>query len=234
MSTTTSVYSLYNSTSAAVETTTIRASDADLNLKRENENSKNANAKIATACSCVLLAVLIITLIVYYKRAQCRRYTCQKKPTEQQEEDHYYSTIDCDRLRSTTFRKVSVAVQQENDYLEPQPLTRNGSYERDDRQEQLYAETYEMLEAYGTKPTANDYSRPRGALGSGLQDAMVDTIEENLYWEPATTVETLYAQLDETSMFVHIERSSLALNEEIGSGQFGSVSRATWTVGMTQ
>ena len=73
--------SVLPATSAAVETTTIRASDADLNLKRENENSKNANAKIATACSCVLLAVLIITLIVYYKRAQCRRYTCQKKPT---------------------------------------------------------------------------------------------------------------------------------------------------------
>jgi hypothetical protein len=57
--------------------------------------------------------------------------------------------------------------------------------------------------------------------------AVEGTEDEEKYWEPASTEEELYGQL-ENRKFRHIERRDVTDRTEIGSGEFGVVERARW------
>jgi hypothetical protein len=54
--------------------------------------------------------------------------------------------------------------------------------------------------------------------------------DEEKYWEPASTEEELYGQL-ENKRFRHIERCDVTNQEKIGSGEFGVVEKALWQLG---
>jgi ephrin-B len=53
------------------------------------------------------------------------------------------------------------------------------------------------------------------------------TEDEEKYWEPASTEEELYGQL-ENRKFRHIKRRDVTDRKEIGSGEFGVVEKARW------
>lgn len=58
----------------------------------------------------------------------------------------------------------------------------------------------------------------------------IDESEEgsdDAYWAPADSVEQLYAQIGGTK-FHRILRSEIHIHETIGSGEFGTVAKATW------
>ncbi|XP_062503048.1 uncharacterized protein LOC134180007 isoform X2 [Corticium candelabrum] len=53
--------------------------------------------------------------------------------------------------------------------------------------------------------------------------------DDNIYWEPASTVRELYVQL-EGRRFRKIDRRDVTDRKEIGSGEFGVVEKAVWIV----
>jgi serine/threonine protein kinase len=57
----------------------------------------------------------------------------------------------------------------------------------------------------------------------------MDDIDENLYWQPANSVEKLYAQFD-GKRYRRIPRSEILVHENVGSGEFGTVAKGTWQV----
>eukprot|EP00118_Oscarella_pearsei_P023998 m.295491 g.295491 ORF g.295491 m.295491 type:complete len:699 (+) comp40757_c0_seq80:21-2117(+) len=75
----------------------------------------------------------------------------------------------------------------------------------------------------------NEYEKPiEKEDPQKVESIYYSTPEESLYWQPATTVTELYAQI-EGKKLPKIDRESVVIEKELGSGEFGKVAKGIWS-----
>eukprot|EP00118_Oscarella_pearsei_P023994 m.295130 g.295130 ORF g.295130 m.295130 type:complete len:345 (+) comp40757_c0_seq35:1342-2376(+) len=78
------------------------------------------------------------------------------------------------------------------------------------------------------EPVENKYPQTSHAPLKKVESIYYSTLEESLYWQPATTVTELYAQI-EGKKLPKIQRETVVIEKELGSGEFGKVAKGIWS-----
>ncbi|XP_065839338.1 uncharacterized protein [Oscarella lobularis] len=176
-----------------------------------------------------LLFIAIVVVVAVFARRRGRRQSTDAYDLKEQAME---MDLRSSRIHSPSYAVVSLFENEDYEYRDSSVFQRSSGLPAEYCQPALTETTSTAAQIFQNPLFEDDgnYEVPVNLAQSQAVSGKtaINELKDDIYWEPAKTEERLYDQLS-TGKFRVLERSSVQLEEILGTGQFGTVERGIWT-----